>query len=132
MAKKEITEEELLRRALDFWKHQFKMVDWDISLEFVLRSGFSDFDRAGEVEIDSEHRKALIKVVSKEEESHPSWEVDRKKVLAHEFSHILLWVFPIPAGEGIDFKVYEQTVNIMAEGIRNMTDWDSLKKKKKG
>jgi len=117
-----LKDRETLERALLFWKSMFRMCDWDIALRFVSRASFCERERAGEADIDVQHRKAIISVVDERdiaESEHPDWPLDRKLVLAHEFAHVLLWAVPI---------LYEQTIQTIATGISAMTDWKFLQK----
>lgn len=128
-----LKDRETLERALLFWKSMFRMCDWDIALRFVSRASFCERERAGEADIDVQHRKAIISVVDERdiaESEHPDWPLDRKLVLAHEFAHVLLWAVPIPDQEQnpMGHHLYEQTIQTIATGISAMTDWKFLQK----
>lgn len=125
-----MTDDELLKLlawALRYWQGAYRMEDWEFQLRFVPKRELSREDRIAEVVRDAPRREAVVRLLQPGDlDASCEFEVDYRRVLAHEFAHTITWPFVWPAENTVEEKMCEQAIETLAAGLVNMTPWERM------
>lgn len=105
-----------LDAALAYWQKVLRLQDWDIEAKLVT-PGDAGYGSEGTCLINVRHKCASIKVMNDKHRTAVGYsgEADNEDTLVHELLHIHLELMAPDDDGSLDYELFEQTVDVLAD-----------------